>query len=202
MRGDVMALAETIDVAGLGERRWAEWWADRSGDVVLGAALLAVFDAWDGDDSMVSHSVHEQFIALDRRLMAYEDWCADLGIEPARRPVQLRVVDGQGDELDPVLCGDCHGSGIVTDDDGSLSGLVGTLVDCGCAGGPCMGPGVLEVCRTMLGRPLTEGERSVAMMAEYLAQCRARGVASAWCLTCGTYVAESLDACTCPTGPT
>jgi hypothetical protein len=73
MRGDVMALAETIDVAGLGERRWAESWADPDGDVVLGAALLDVFDAWDGDDSMVSYSVHEQFRALGQRLMAYED---------------------------------------------------------------------------------------------------------------------------------
>ena len=49
-----MALAEAIDVADLGERRWAEWWALPDHDLVLGAALLAVFDGWDGDDSMVS----------------------------------------------------------------------------------------------------------------------------------------------------
>jgi hypothetical protein len=198
-----MALAETIDVADLGERRWAEWWALPDHDVVLGAALLAVFDAWDGDDSMVSWSVHEQFVALDRRLMVYEDWCAGLGIEPGRRPVQLRVVDeDQGDEPVPGLCGDCHGSGIVADDDASLTGQLGMLVVCGCAGGSCLGQGVIEVCTRMLDRPLGRDERAVALMVEYLAQCRVWGVESDWCLTCGAYVAASLDACTCPAGVT
>src|SRR5262245_30716980 len=202
MRGDVMALAETIDVAGLGERRWAEWWALPDHDLVLGAALLAVFDAWDGDDSMVSWSVHEQFRALDRRLIAYEDWCAGLGIEPGRRHMQLRVVDGQGDELVPMLCGDCHGSGIVAGDDASLTGQLGMLVDCGCAGGSCLGQGVIEVCSRMLERPLDRDERAVALMVEYLAQCRRWGVESDWCLTCGAYVVASLDDCTCPAGVT
>jgi hypothetical protein len=180
----------------LGDRRWAEWWADPSHDVVVGAALLAVFGGWDGDDSMVSHSVHEQFKALDRRLMAYEDWCAGLGLAPQRRPVEpaLWLVDGQSDVR---LCGDCHGSGIVVDDDGSLTGQVGTLVDCGCTGMPALGPGVVEVCEAMLGRPMDTCERRVALMVEYLADCFARHLTPAWCLSCGSYVADSPEACTC-----
>jgi hypothetical protein len=195
-----MALAEAINVTDLGERRWAEWWADPGGDIELGAALLDVFEAWDGDDSLVTESVHERFKALDRRLMAYEDWCAQEDLAPVRRPVDrgLRVVEGQADELGPRgLCGDCHGSGIVTDTDGSLSGLVGTLIDCGCCDGPYLGPGVIEVCTSMLGRPLNQDERSVALMVEYLAHCRARGAASAWCLSCGAYVADDASACSC-----
>jgi hypothetical protein len=58
-----MALAEAINVTDLGERRWAEWWADPGGDIELGAALLDVFEAWDGDDSLVTESVHERFKA-------------------------------------------------------------------------------------------------------------------------------------------
>jgi hypothetical protein len=192
-----MALAQVIDVRDVGERRWAEWWALPSHDVELGAALLAVFDAWDGDDSMVTWSVHEQFKALDRRLMAYEDWCADLGIQPALRVRRsLRAVDGERDQVGR-LCGDCHGSGIVVDDDGSVSGEVGTLIDCGCTSVPCLGPGVLVVCSTALERPLTTDERQVALMVEYLAHCYATGTDPAWCLTCGAYVAESVAACSC-----
>jgi len=188
-----MALAELtapVDEQ-LGERRWAEWWAEPSHDLDMGAALLAVHDAWDGDTSMVSPSVHEQFKSLARRLAAYDDWCAQLGIVPARRLVKDPADD------DDRLCGDCHGSGIVDDTDGSLSGLVGTLVDCGCAGVPTHGFEVMEVCGTMLGRPLTRGERSVALMVEYLAECRVRGVESAWCLWCGAYVADSPGRCKC-----
>jgi hypothetical protein len=199
MRGDVMALAQAVVGPEVEERRWAEWWAVPSHEVVLGAALLAVFDAWDGDDSILSHSVHEQFKALDRRLIAYEDWCADLGIAPARRPAKrsLRLVQDQGDEPGSSLCGDCQGAGIVRDDDGSLSGRVGTLVDCVCTGVTCIGPGVIEVCTRMLGRSLTKGERHVALMVEYLAQCRATGDESAWCLSCGEYVATSPGPCAC-----
>jgi hypothetical protein len=194
----VMALAETIKTVDVGERRWAEWWVLPSHDMQMGAALLAVFDAWDGDDSMVSHSVHEQFKALDNRLVAYEDWCAELGISPARRPVErsLRLVGGQGDELGPV-CGDCVGSGIVRDDDGSLSGRVGTLIDCGCTSVPCLGIGVMEVCSAALRRSLTTGERQVALLVEYLAHCRITGDTPAWCLTCGAYVAGPPGECGC-----
>jgi hypothetical protein len=190
-----MALAQAIDDRDVGERRWAEWWALPSHDVELGAALLAVFDAWDGDDSIVTWSVHEQFKALDGRLMAYEDWCADLGIKPARRQ-RLRAVEADHDQVARV-CGDCHGSGIIIDDDGSVSGEVGTLIDCGCTGVPCLGPGVLAVCSTVLGRALTTDERQVALLVEYLADCRIAGTDSAWCLDCGAYVAESLANCTC-----
>ena len=191
-----MALAETIRPVDLGERRWAEWWALPSHDMELGAALLAVFDAWDGDDSMVSHSVHEQFKELDRRLLAYEDWCAELGISPDRRWRSLRLVEDQGDELGQV-CGDCYGSGIVRDDDGSLSGQVGMLVDCGCTNVPCLGIGVMEVCSAALGRTLTTDERQVALLVEYLAHCRMTGDKPAWCLTCGAYVASSPSSCGC-----
>ena len=192
----VQAEVEAIDVQDVGERRWAEWWALPSHDVQLGAALLAVFDAWDGDDSMVTYSVHEQFKALDRRLMAYEDWCADLGIQPARRARSLRVIEAERNQAGRV-CGDCHGSGIVVDDDGSVSGQVGTLIDCGCTNVPCLGLGVLTVCSTALGRALTTDERQVALLVEYLAQCRITGADPDWCLTCGAYVAESLADCSC-----
>jgi hypothetical protein len=196
-----MALAEVATAAEVevGERRWAEWWALPSHDVELGAALLTVFDGWDGDTTRVSCSVRERFRALERRLTTYEDWCAQLRVAPARRPVGLsaQVVDGQGDELGRGLCGDCEGSAIVTDDDGSLSGLVGMLVDCGCTDGPWLGPGVVEACGVMLGRPMNAGERQVALMVDYLATCRARRIEPAWCLACGAYVAESPTDCTC-----
>src|SRR5262245_38110152 len=113
MRGDVMALAQAVEGPEAGERRWAEWWALPSHDVALGAALLALFDGWDGDDSMVSHSVHEQFKALDRRLIAYEDWCDELGFEPARRPVErsLRIVGDRATSSGRCCVGTATGRG-------------------------------------------------------------------------------------------
>jgi hypothetical protein len=162
-----------------------------SRELVLGAALLDLFGAWDGDLSMVTDSVREQFNAVARRLAAYASWCAEVGIDPARRP------DDQGDESAQV-CGDCIGSGIVRDDDGSLSGFVGTLIDCGCSGVPCLGLGTVEVCTSLLGRSLTLGERRVALVVEYLADCRVRRVEPCWCLTCGAYVADGA-ACGCRT---
>jgi|GEM_PF-3233357 hypothetical protein len=63
-------------------------------------------------------------------------------------------------------------------------------------------PVVIEVCTRMVDRPLSGEERAVALMVEYLAQCRMWGVESDWCLTCGAYVAVSLDDCTCPAGVT
>jgi hypothetical protein len=178
-----MALAEVIREDELGERRWADWWALPSGDVVLGGALLDVFEAWDGDDSAASPRVNAWFVALDRRLMAYEDWCAGLGIEPARRPRTegpgLRLVGTDEGPAGRELCGDCHGSAVMVDD-GSLSGRAGTLVECSCASLL-----ITEVCAKGLGRTLTPGERQVALLAEYVTRCQVTGTEPDWCLSCG-----------------
>ncbi len=64
--------------------RWAEWWA--SPDDAEAVALLDGFERWDGDDSALPAEVVERYVALDRRLMAYEDWCESEGLRPARRP--------------------------------------------------------------------------------------------------------------------
>jgi hypothetical protein len=190
-----MALAEVttaVDVE-MGDRRWAEWWAWPRPDTALGGALLDVYESWNGDDTIVSHTVYQRFLALDRRMLAYETWCSQVGIEPSRRPVHrsLRVVDGD----ERVLCTDCGGSTIVVDEDGSLSGSVGTLVDCLCAELPSLG--VVQVCETALARSLTEDERHVAVIAEYLAHCRMTGADPAWCLHCGEYRPSPDADCGC-----
>ena len=192
-----MALAEVFhgDEVDVGERRWADWWALPSHDVALGGALLDVFEGWDGDDSMVRAAVHKRFVALDRQLMAYEDWCERQGVEPARRPqphaeapVRLRLVEGDSKAVngEPVLCGDCSGSGVVADEDGSLSGQVGMLVECVCAE-PAR-PVLVEACQTALGRLLTGDERSVARVAEYVTRCQVLGIEPDWCFTCGAHL--------------
>lgn len=203
-----MALAEVFhgDEVDVGEWRWADWWVLPSHDVVLGGALLDVFEGWDGDDSAVSPGVHERFVALDRRLMAYEDWCARQGVEPARRPqphaeatARLRLVEGdrQGVSVEAALCGDCSGSGVVADEDGSLSGQVGMLAECVCAE-PAR-PVVVEACQTALGRPLTPDERSVVLVAEYVTRCRVLGIEPDWCFSCGAHrgPAGQRRACGC-----
>ena len=193
-----MALAEVFhgDEVDVGEWRWADWWVLPSHDVVLGGALLDVFEGWDGDDSMVSLGVHERFVALDRRLMAYEDWCDRQRIVPARRslpdataPVRLRLVEGDGQAVTggPVLCGDCSGSGVVADVDGLLSGRVGMLVECVCAEPALPVPVVVEACQTALGRPLTGDERSVMLVAEYVTRCQVLDIEPDWCLSCGAH---------------
>jgi hypothetical protein len=64
--------------------RWMESWASPSGDMEEGSALLSAFGSWDGDDSGISPELHGEFVALDGRLMAYEDWCGSQGFEPRR----------------------------------------------------------------------------------------------------------------------
>lgn len=64
--------------------RWVESWASPSGDMEEGSALLDGFGSWDGDDSAISPELHDQFVALDGRLVAYEDWCGSRGFEPRR----------------------------------------------------------------------------------------------------------------------
>jgi hypothetical protein len=85
----------------------------------------------------------------------------------------------------PVLCGDCSGAGVVADEDGSLSGQVGMLVECVCTE-PAR-PVVVEACQTALGRPLTADERSVVLVAEYVTRCRLLGIEPDWCLSCGAH---------------
>lgn len=63
-------------------RRFAEVWV--ADDPAVGAALLDRFAAWDGDDSAIEDDEHARFIAADKRLMAYEDWCAEQGMTPVR----------------------------------------------------------------------------------------------------------------------
>ncbi|HEX6238293.1 MAG TPA: hypothetical protein VFZ68_13930 [Acidimicrobiales bacterium] len=138
--------------------------------------------------------MHERFVALDRRLMAYEDWCEGQGIEPARRPRsdaeapgRLRMVEGDGQAViaETAVCGDCSGSGVVADADGSLSGQAGMLVECVCS--EPTRPVVVEACQTALGRPLTADERSVVLVAEYVTRCRVLNIEPDWCFSCGAH---------------
>lgn len=68
------------------DRRWCEAWVSPGGDVVEGAALLNEFEVWDGDDTGLAPDRLAQLVDVDRRIAAYEDWCAAHGVTPARRP--------------------------------------------------------------------------------------------------------------------
>jgi hypothetical protein len=202
-----MALAQALNdfATDTDDRRWREWWAHPTHDMQLGAALLDVYEGWDGDDSAVTAEVHSRFVALDRRLMAYEDWCARRGVEPTRQPgpapvslPTLRLVDadnaGSGDRS--PRCPDCSGSGIDVDLDGSVTGRAGTLVECVCS--EPERPLRVRAAETALGRPLTRDERCVALAVEHVTRSSLLGLDPGWCPDCGRPTGQpDDDRCTC-----
>jgi hypothetical protein len=97
-------------------------------------------------------------------------------LNPQHPPV-LRLVD----EDDEHTCQDCRGALIIVDDDGSISGRLGSLVDCGCVA-LSVPPGFVEcgACASLI--PVVDPR-----LDEYLDFCAATGTEPAWCLRCGDY---------------
>jgi hypothetical protein len=97
------------------------------------------------------------------------------------RPLLRAVHDGD------KVCQDCFGS-MVVEDDGSISGTVGGLVDCICVE-LAVPPGFVE-CRACAALVRVTGlaARHDELVAEYLAVCAASGLEPAWCLHCGEYL--------------
>ena len=89
----------------------------------------------------------------------------------------VRLVGDEGEQV----CPDCEGALVVVDDDGSVSGTVGSLIDCGCVA-LSVPPGFVEcgACASLIQVP----DRRLG---EYLAFCEALGMEPAWCLRCGDY---------------
>jgi hypothetical protein len=93
----------------------------------------------------------------------------------------LRAVEDVGGDV----CPDCFGSLVIVDDDGSVSGTVGALIDCICVE-LAVPPGFLEChdCAALIRLPNAARDERLA---EYLAFCASRGMEPAWCLVCGAY---------------
>jgi hypothetical protein len=92
------------------------------------------------------------------------------------------------------VCGECGGALVIVDDDGSVSGTVGALIDCICVE-LAVPPGFIEcgTCASLVRVPDLRLE-------EYLAFCAATGMEPAWCLRCGDYRAlanGTRAACSC-----
>jgi hypothetical protein len=100
---------------------------------------------------------------------------------------------------DERVCQDCFGSLVVVDDDGSVSGVVGTLIDCGCVA-LSVPPGFVEchACAALIPVPDGVSARNEALMAEYLAFCERSGSEPAWCLACGEYRPLGADGTRAP----
>lgn len=98
------------------------------------------------------------------------------------RPV-LRVA-GEGE----MVCQDCYGSLVVEDYDGSVSGTVGSLIDCLCVE-LAVPPGFVEChgCAALVPVNGAQAARHNELLREYLAFCAATGMEPAWCLQCGEY---------------
>jgi hypothetical protein len=92
-------------------------------------------------------------------------------------PPAVRLVAGEGEQV----CGDCDGGLVIVDDDGSVSGTVGSLIDCWCVA-MSVPPGFVE-CRACASLIPVHDPR----VAEYLAFCEAAGMEPAWCMRCGDY---------------
>lgn len=97
---------------------------------------------------------------------------------------ELRVVEND----DRDVCPDCFGSLVVVDDDGSVSGTVGTLIDCICVA-LASPPGFVECheCAALVPVPEALSARHDDLVSDYLAFCASTGTDPAWCLRCGEY---------------
>jgi hypothetical protein len=105
----------------------------------------------------------------------------------------VRIVGGD----DQQVCRDCAGALVVVDDDGSVSGTVGGLIDCACVE-LAVPPGFVEcgVCASLV--PVADPR-----LGEYLDFCAASGMEPAWCLRCGGYrplAKGARAACVCIVG--
>jgi hypothetical protein len=102
---------------------------------------------------------------------------------------------------DPAeVCQDCFGT-LVVEDDGSLSGVPGAVVDCGCVA-LAVPPGFVECdcCAALVRMNGAVAARQDELAAEYLAFCMRAGMEPAWCLACGDYrplVNDSRPPCGC-----
>ena len=92
-------------------------------------------------------------------------------------PPTVRLPLREGEQV----CPDCEGALLIFDDDGSVSGTVDSLVDCGCVA-LSVPPGFVEcaACASLIPVPDPR-------LGEYLAFCEAAGMEPAWCLRCGDY---------------
>jgi hypothetical protein len=92
-------------------------------------------------------------------------------------PPAVRLVVDYGEQV----CRDCDGGLVIVDDDGSVSGTVGGLIDCWCVE-LSVPPGFVE-CQGCASLIRVHDPR----LAEYLAFCEAAGMEPAWCMRCGDY---------------
>jgi hypothetical protein len=92
-------------------------------------------------------------------------------------PPALRLVSDE----DESVCPDCQGALVIVDDDGSLSGAVGSLIDCICVE-LSVPPGFVE-CGTCASLTRVPDPK----LSEYLAFCESKGMEPAWCMHCGDY---------------
>ena len=103
-------------------------------------------------------------------------------IESVKRPV-LRETAKPED-----VCQDCYGTLVVIDDDGSVSGTVGSLIDCGCVA-LATAPGFVEChcCAALIRTNGAVAARQAELLAEYLSFCARAGMEPAYCFDCGEY---------------
>jgi hypothetical protein len=86
------------------------------------------------------------------------------------------------------VCRDCFGALVIEDDDGSLSGTLGSLVDCICVE-LSVPPGFVECpdCAALIRITRSLAVHQAELVQEYRAFCAATGMEPAWCLRCGKY---------------
>jgi hypothetical protein len=115
--------------------------------------------------------------------------------ESTDRPVLREAADGED------VCQDCQATLVVIDDDGSVSGTVGSVIDCGCVA-LAVPPGFVECgcCAALVRINGALAARQDELVAEYQAFCVRAGREPAWCLACGDYrplVNDSRPPCSC-----
>jgi hypothetical protein len=103
-------------------------------------------------------------------------------IESVERPVLREAAEGDD------VCQDCYGTLVVIDDDGSVSGTVGSLIDCGCVT-LAPAPGFVEChcCAALVRMDGAAAARQDELLAEYLSFCARAGMEPAYCFDCGEY---------------
>jgi hypothetical protein len=104
-------------------------------------------------------------------------------------PPTVRLLHEAGEDE----CPDCGGALVVVDDDGTVSGTVGGLIDCMCVA--LSDPPGFAACGSL--HPVAD-----PALDQYLAFCDAAGMEPAWCLRCGAYLpmcdgARPLCWCAC-----